>query len=395
MLLLLNTAIDNSMIAPDLAPDPSSLYHITDSAWSTFGKLDKHLYICIVTSHKTVKGLGNNNMLLLHHQAAAARELHLMITEKGDKRSEARIIEAASMFLSSQIQQSAYGPWRIHLDGAKALFGSWRRPLTGCDDYALYNITIIDIYGTTMAPSRLLSMETIAQHSFYSKMLARLDVDPLCTLTPVPQEILNATIAINICRARNEARDGSSKDHLRQQGLSLDAVLVSLQQFDPNQWANELPSRYTRHSRSWMLLATCYSSATILYLFQSYKCCSIDRPAGTYLSGPRQAAYQDLTSAITETFKQRMQKGTHYKFILWPMVIGGIEAAARGNFADIEFLCRSLETMTLDLGTFAMREAAVFLRGLWDDCAKRRESPQRNAKFDWDDIFMRAPLFLM
>jgi hypothetical protein len=73
-----------------------------------------------------------------------------------------------------------------------------------------------------------------------------------------------------------------------------------------------------------------------------------------YPAKVRQTAYRILDAAVIDIFQQSVHRGTHYKFVLWPLVICGIETVARGHGVKLQFLCEALEKTTIDLGTLAM-----------------------------------------
>jgi hypothetical protein len=397
MLRIADCNADNVVIAPDLSPCGTASERITVQAWASFEEVPKHLLVCVVSLHKVVKCLGNedeNRALLLEHQARAAHRLRHMITDAAHPQPDSQMSAAACMFLCLGIQQSAYGDWRTHLHGAKALLGPWREDVRGHDDFDRFVISLVDIYGTTTAPSTLLSRNTLDEHILYLKLVDSLQVEILDTLTPVPLEVLKATIAINIHRTAVANQDGTCCLQHYPEIPSCRAILDSLQHFNPYQWACGLPSKYVPDAESWTLLATCYQAASTLYLLQSHTSTADGKDRDELPNHTRSSIYHILLKSITELFDRRLQGGMHYKFILWPMVICGIEAAARRGRIDLEFLCSSLETTTLELGTLGMREAAEFLENVWTDCELRR-SHSDCYTIDWDDTFKRAPVFLM
>lgn len=387
---------DNAMISPDLSPDGSFGYQITIPVWSQLGEAERHLYVCLVMLHRVVRKIGKegDNRLTFHrHQACAARQLQRLISNASNTEPNPSIAEVASMFLCSQIQESAYGSWRHHLRGAKAILNTIRNTTFNHDDFGHYNITVVDIYGTAMAPVTMLSEETISQHLLYRKLVNSFKVDSLSTLTPIPTELVVATIDINIFRATAVIQEEPPSKHNRENVLPTTSILSNLQEFDSYHWADTLPSKHKGYAQSWALLATCYREATILYLFQSHSA-NAQRQIHESSVDIRHHALQILYAAITDLFGQRLQGGTHYKFVLWPMVICGIELIAEGQQQKLHVLCDALENMTLDLGTFAMREAATFLSSLWSDYETMRHT-FNYAAIDWDEAFKRAPIFLM
>jgi hypothetical protein len=254
---------------------------------------------------------------------------------------------------------------------------------------------MVDIYGTTMAPSRLLSKEMITEHMLYLELVGRLDVDIPNTLMPIPSPVVEATITINIHRIARSNGLGSTDDPRHQKMPSPSAVLASLQQFDATRWARGLSSDALTNPTGWVALAQGYQAATMLHLFQS----------GLPLAGSvasigvqkdiRWITYRTLITAITDLFNRRLHGGTHHKFILWPMVVCGIEAASRMEREDLDFLRDSLETTTLDLGSLTMREAAAFLKNVSKHCERRLDHLEDSIAVEWDKIFDCAPVFVM
>jgi hypothetical protein len=262
------------MIAPDLPPGVTCSHSTTPSIWHNLRELERDLYVCLVTLHKIVKTIGDGNenrMPFLYHQASAARQLQQMIQSSNTPYSDPHLFEITNMFVYSQIQESAYGAWRNHLEGAKALIRPWAESTFDSHNFALYNVIMVDIYGTTMAPSKLLSGETVTQHLHYLALLGPLKVDILSTLTPVPAEMLHATIAINIFRAAIVSQSILSGDNHRRNSLSLGASLAFLQCFDPHHWLSKSLSVHASPTANWVSLTSCFQTATILYLFRSHE----------------------------------------------------------------------------------------------------------------------------
>lgn len=377
----------NLYMAPDFAPTSTEDFRLTDLELQRFCNISKLLLTCVVATHKTLRGLGNNDVLLLEHQAIAARELNSLIQQTNQAPLYAQILDAMTMFIGVQVQQSVYGPWRVHLDGAKSILNISPESLSTCNKEDVHFLAITDIYGTTTTPSKLLSSDMVAHHIIYRRMLAQLNIDPLQTPTPVPNEILDATIAINIYRIERQI----AERHSQHQQSSLDTIISKIEQFDSQKWAAGLSAEYQPRSRSLSTLAICFASATLLYLLQSCHIHSTSKFARWKSGVRRQAAYRDLKNSITSIFREKSRNGTHYKIIFWPMVICGIESASQGG--RIDFLCENLEMMTVDLGSYSMREAAAFLRDLVELRQSRGASHGEIFEFDWDEIFARAPIF--
>jgi len=388
---------DNSVIAPDMSAIPSSVFAVSVDEWRSMDEASRHLYICLVAQHRTVCRSGDesqNRMLFHRHQAYAAQCLHRKLLKLGSKDPDPRLVEATSMFVCSQLQASVYGPWRIHLEGAKALLQRWGGygSLLGRCDFACYILVTTDIYGTTTSPQALLGAETVSQHRLYERLLEQLQIDTWMTVVPVPIDILLATIHINILRADASADMDGNEDAVALRARESLSILSSLRSFDPRAWAMRLPAPTLRHLEGWMMLATCFQAATILYLF-------LGQPHGVLMDaesqGIRLASYHTLVAMVLELHRERRQDGKHYKFITWPMVMCGIEAVVQRDGVEIKFLCDALDVTTTDLGCMAMRDAADFLAALWRRTEKARAGSEEDVELNWNNVFERAPVFLM
>ncbi|KAJ8111740.1 hypothetical protein OPT61_g5740 [Boeremia exigua] len=362
----------NAMIAPDLAADGSSYhYTIEISKWADFNASKRHLSLCLVTLHRATLG-----------QAGPDREL----------------FEDVSLFFFSQIQASAYGAWRAHLDAAKTLFNMWGvEAMIGHTDYEFYlcHLVLADVFGTAMAPASYISADDISQHEIYLNLLGRFTVDVCSTMVPIPEAVVRATAATNILRAAKPAPDPHGKGTEQDFALSRSTIYEALRRFDPTDWALHRPRHTSSQATSWSLLATCFKSAALLYLARS---------SGTDMSVADESSIDDdgddlsysrLICAVHDLYNLKQHGGVLHKYILWPMVISGVEAVARNDEPHLKSLCELLEQTTIDLGTLSMREAAVFLEGLWTSENQRSIETRKKLKMDWDTVFDRAPLFLM
>ncbi|KAF3033405.1 hypothetical protein E8E12_000295 [Didymella heteroderae] len=237
-----------------------------------------------------------------------------------------------------------------------------------------------------MAPASHITVEDVKQHKVYMGLLERFKVHVCSTMVPIPEAIVRSIAAINISRARKPPDLQSEQEHVGN-GNSTDEILGSLRAFDPTDWALRRPRRTSSQATSWALLATCYQAAAVLYLI---------RTSSTHAcEGDTDYFYSRLTKCIRKLYGLRQQGGTLYKYVLWPMVVCGVEAITRSDERQTKSLCLLLEQTTMDLGTLSMREASVFLNELWLAGMKLVIESSSRPNMDWDTIFDSAPLFLM
>ncbi|KAF3051089.1 hypothetical protein E8E11_001317 [Didymella keratinophila] len=384
---------DNTKVAPDLAADGSSSpYTINISDWHDFNVSRRHLTMCLVTLHRAVLKYGdvNHNQALFHyHQACAAEILNHKIKTLGQLGPDPELFAGVSLFFFSQIQASAYGAWRAHLNAAKTLFNLWGvETLMGSSDYELQlcHLALADIFGAAMAPASHITAEDVKQHKVYLGLLRRFKIDVCSTMVPIPEAVVRSVATINISRAPKH-RDVQSEQEQLGNKASTDAILGSLQAFDPTDWALQRPRHVSSQATSWALLATCFQAAAVLYLIRTSYTGTNQDTADLF--------YGRLTKCIRALYGLRQEGGTLYKYILWPMVVCGVEAILQSDEQQTKSLCELLEQTTMDLGTLSMREAAVFLHELWLASTQTVLEPSHQPRKDWDTIFAPAPLFLM
>ncbi|WYZ43581.1 hypothetical protein EsH8_VII_000017 [Colletotrichum jinshuiense] len=419
----------NQKIAPDLTVNEvwASMFMLDVGSWFGFHQSSQHLYICIVALHRAIQknpdimqhqwmhdrtGMNDSeNVEMLHyHQACAARLLSEGISTATSTNPNHTLLSGVAMFLCLQVQQGAYTPWRSHLNGAHGLLNFWgERTCLGSHDSIYFTIMTTNIFGSTTTPSHLFSEDTIAQHLFYLDIIDSLQFESIVSLVPVPNILLKAVIEINLFRAKRRlTRYPSSLEvKLKTARIDADELLSLLQQFPSKTWAESTIHRQQAFTskmsedlnctgiqaslEGWQHLAESFRMAIIIYLISSVTSGNKSRHASwkTY----RAAAYCTLKGTIHWLCEQATNGGTLHKFILWPMVIAGIETVHIGDREYATFIKTQLLGLSRDLGTLAMRDAALFLDGLWSKC---HDSGQGNSEtIGWDATFTGAPLFVM
>lgn len=395
----------NSIIAPDLAACAPTDHAISISMWLNLNISLRHLYTCTVAMHRTIRTIPEDQtfghseiinpmhkdlVMFHHHQTCAARLLYDQI-EVSSGNPDGDLFSCIIAFMSSSIQQSAFGIWRSHLNGARVLLNLWGIPsLLGSHNFVLYTFIAIDIFGMTTAPSSFLTTATIKQQLSYMALIRTLQIDSWGTLTPIPDELLVALAAANVHRV------GHVHGHA---GIdtSVTSILAFTQSFCPEKWAVGVcgtPS--SNQLLGWILLARCFQGAVSLYLLlsSSSNSNSLSASFGEPIDIIRTSTYTTLLGCIHNLFDRRGHGEGHHKFLLWPMAITGVEAVARHDRTELDFLCHELRYSTMSLGTMAMREAAAFLEHLWTSTWSDLDTSVR-ATLDWNVVFQRAPIFVM
>ncbi|KAF9872911.1 C6 zinc finger domain protein [Colletotrichum karsti] len=246
-------------------------------------------------------------------------------------------------------------------------------------------------------------------------------VDILNPWTLMPNDLAKTLNQINTLRAQ-DTLEPSTKT--RMEGLS--AVLSLLEEATPDSWASEVAtnanvwlspghlSEDPETKAAWKAMMMAFLNATVLYAVNSLaglhgtpaRLAAFSQGPRQYLVGRETAAYDALMSSIRLLFSQRVQRrcqeghrpfespatsaGLLHKFVIWPMVVGGIQAAlVHHDDEGAGFLCSGMQSVGEELGTVSIIDGARLVE-------KLRQS-QRNGlePRSWDELFDGAPLFLM
>ncbi|KAL9619178.1 MAG: hypothetical protein Q9160_006187 [Pyrenula sp. 1 TL-2023] len=273
-------------------------------------------------------------------------------------------------------------------------------------------------------------------------------------MMPVPNELMAIMALINVSRIQRTTMPSLTNpaDNL-DYGPLCTSIFSGLELFDPAAWASKVVEerleadslaqttalRVSRNENpaashateeasraapsikmAWIELALCYRASIQLYAISTLL---DEHEPDLSRAAMREHAYRDLLSSIHSLFRRKDLRGlgaTFHKFILWPLVVAGVECAIHFPAGDeFDYICRRVLEMSGELGTLSMRDAAVFLVDLWrsiwsrgDDGSTGREEgdlattgsadgggggarPTGSARFSWDSIFGSAPLFMM
>ncbi|KAL4792243.1 fungal-specific transcription factor domain-containing protein [Aspergillus venezuelensis] len=432
---------DNEHIAPDLVPidSPSNPFRwpLQVTGTANVPLFLNHIHASISAFHRiTRRRLAMNgadqspsqnlnlsaNLLsdpeepaFCHYRASALRGLNNALSKNSSNASVAALA-GAMLLLFAQLQQGAYGPWRIHLDGFRALinlYGGYetffnRQPYC---NFVLSNLLVIDAVSTTMTPMAMMTPDTIKWHLEYLKALSHVDYNLSPTPIEIPQDLLKSIMMVNLARASSRhITDRAGLLILPLTGVLCELGVMHQWDRDPNvapsfsslttraetQKSSNKPSGYA-------LFMACFHSAVILYAIEGYS--SMDMSSGrvtdttlapSVIREIRNAAFASLMNSIHTLFqakKDRNCEESYWKFIFWPLVVAGVHCAVRNRDRnDFDYICARLYEMAAELGTVSMRDAALFLRRLWAETSSL--GPDWTLK-TWDDIFVDAPLFLL
>ncbi|KAF6817851.1 C6 zinc finger domain protein [Colletotrichum plurivorum] len=352
-------------------------------------------------------------------QVAALRALNeeLQKHHSGDSGDlEPGTLLGIMLVLSSQIQYSAYAPWQAHIHGAWCLItaqGGVEALARKNQDHCrvLQQVAVVDIFG--MSTHRLTTSSAeiiIARHASYALIFDKATADVLNPWTLMPNDLAKILDRINVLRAQNFLAPSATS-----QIDGFPDVLRTLDEVSPDSWAAEVamnatfwltPGKLSDDAESkaaWRALMEAFLHATVLYAINSLAGIGFStRLNSPDLIGREITAYETLMSAIRLLFRQRADRkhssrsnpsdsatsaGLLHKFVIWPMVVGGIQAALiHRDEAATKYLCAGMQSIGEELGTVSMIDGARLVAKLWSS---------GHGPASWDDIFDGAPLFLM
>lgn len=391
----------NKKIAPDLSAYGPADYAIPISEWLETSTPLRHLLVGMVMLHRKIQAQTENPpslhkevAMFHHHQACATRLLHDQV-EACSKKPDSALFTLIIAFLSSSLQQSAYGACRNHLEAARTTLNVYgMRSLTSFDNFDLRVYMVVDILAMTTAPPALLSPVAIDHHLHYLDLIGKLPVDSWMTAIPIPDELLASLAVVNLRRG-GMALIPRPLCGSHDIGTSTESIVAYIQAFSPVTWAMKIRSPSSNdQSAEWELLARCFQGASCLYALLSDDNPSVTGDDYAKLDKSRVFLYVALTTCIRKLYDREHTKANHHNFLLWPMLIAGVEAVARRDQSELEFLCRKLKAATISMGAMAMHEAAAFLENLKDTTWTDRMTFE-NLQLDWGTIFERGPMFIM
>ncbi|KAI8315202.1 hypothetical protein K4K59_001532, partial [Colletotrichum sp. SAR11_240] len=331
----------------------------------------------------------------------------------------------AALLTCEQIQYSAYAPWQAHIHGAWSLIaaqGGMEVLAKASTDLCrvLQQVAVVDIFGmSTNCLTEASAKTVLSRYTSYAMIFDESMVDIANPWTLMPNGLARTINQINMLRAENLLLPSIES---RTQGLL--AVLEFLGAASPNAWAAEVATNATvwlapgrlsedvETRTAWIALMTAFLNATVLYAINSLagldetslRAVASSQDLMSSLVRRESAAYEALITSIRILFDQRAQRreiqdrsdppatsaGLLHKFVIWPMVVGGIQAAlVRRDDKAAGYLCSGMQSIGEELGTVSMIDGARLVEKL-SQAHRNGHEPT-----SWDGLFDGAPLFLM
>ncbi|OAX85250.1 hypothetical protein ACJ72_00372 [Emergomyces africanus] len=389
-----------------------------------------NILVSAVATHKAVKSQQDDQISLgreiYQYKQQAFHRLNCELRNPKTQLGEITLICVLTLLLV-ELQQSAYGEWLAHFEGATTIIelkGGVKTVLDQCPilKSALTCYLIMDVLGATTS-RKVLSVADASRQSGYSKDLPHIFRNGSETFVPCPNKLFDCVIQINYYRALSAHAIGTNR-MLTYFGNEIKSLLQSILSFSMPSWADSMAQYYAMtaiipHGKAtgefiqpdrshWLQIATIYQAAVLLYCIRSLalnfeglilaSCTSDTTPnmiSYVTVQDIQIVARQTLSDNLGKIFTpgSDLRRQSLARVVTWPLLVAGVEAG--DEFEDAmalrEFVASSFVRLSRALGTLHYRDAKEFLANEYN----RRDSIRRAGNFDyqcwWSDVFENLP----
>ncbi|OJD15978.1 hypothetical protein AJ78_03810 [Emergomyces pasteurianus Ep9510] len=423
----------NKYIYPEI--DPIVYYQdlptIDPKGWQDdVSNLLFNILVSAVATHKTVKSQQDDQLSLgreiYQYKQQAFQRLNCELRNPKTQLGDVTLICVLTLLLV-EVQQSAYGGWLAHFEGATTIIelkGGVKAVLDQCPilKSALTCYMIVDVLGATTS-RKILSMAGASRQLGYSEDLCHIFRNGSETFVPCPNKLFDCVIHINYYRALSAHAIGTH-GMLMDFGNDIQSLLQRILSFSAPGWADSMAQHYATtaiipHGKApgefikpdrghWLQIATIYQAAVLLYCIRSLALnfeglilasCASETTSNmiSYVT------VQDIQIVARQTLSDNLAKiftpGSDLRgqslarVVTWPLLVAGVEAGDRFEDAlDLrEFVTSSFVRLSRALGSFHYRDAKTFLMNEYN----RRDSIRRAGNSDyqcwWGDVFENLP----
>ena len=291
---------------------------------------------------------------------------------------------------------------------------------------------------TATSAEELLSRQEVYLELFNSDDFSK---DIFRTATPIPGELINIMVRVNLLRAeliistRQISYTNSITtifdclDSVDLEGLTSKALstINTSKRLEPPETDTEkryiLDKLHADSKNAWRALITAYHSAITIYAInnlagfgsstqrlKNLETATSSPSISLLLLSKETIAYEALVDSITLIFHQReeynrlslaaaispddlqgISAGVLHKFMIWPMVIAGIQASlVKLEDTMVHSISENMQAVGRELGTFGMIDGSYFVKNLRPTRGDEHISSQT-----WDDLFVGRPIFFM
>ncbi|KAI0472990.1 fungal-specific transcription factor domain-containing protein [Xylariaceae sp. FL0804] len=369
----------NSCIYQDLHPlleleQNPHVYRLT--AWHLQASITVPNYLrfgmlCMVLSHR-MNRLGDNcqsrvlGERLYEYWGLAIRSLNEHLDGE-QQRTGDMVIAGILTLLLADVHHGSSSNWRCHIDAIQRIIALRGGLCAVAESRALRPLLLcrwfLAVFGNTTCPASDLS-NTDSHLDELGFLLERYG-PAVSAFQFCPLPLFIEIVRINHLRDR-------AKRYSRESLQDADDILLRVQSFSPENWAQSKPSS----QREWLLISSVYQNAVALYAILSLQSLSVL---------PHTPALRECCAGNGQVLQTLLQEGLPPTisrwFILWPLVLLGVQAAQSGA-AIREFVAKQLVQLSSDAGTYAPLSAKRVLESFW-----------ASGDTSWDACFDRSYTF--
>ncbi|EGE80771.1 hypothetical protein RJZ56_001984 [Blastomyces dermatitidis] len=388
------------------------------------------ILVSAVATHRAVRSQPDEQVALgrevFQYKQQAFHRLSCELRNPQTQLGEVTLVCVLTLLLV-EMQQSAYGEWLAHFEGATTIIGlkgGAKAILERCPilKSPLTCYLLADVLGGTTS-RKTLSMVDISRQLGYLEDLPFIFHNGSETFVPCPNKLFECIIQINYYRTLSVQAIGTDRMPM-DFGNDVRSLLQSILSFSAAGWADSMTQYYTAASvtphgkaagefiqpdrNHWLQIATVYQSAVLLYCIRSLalnfeglilaSCASDATPDMiSYVTVQdiqivaRQTLSDNLGNIYTPESDLRCQSLA--RVVTWPLLVAGVEAG--DHFEDAlalrEFVTSSFMRLSRALGTLHYRDAGTFLLSEYS----RRDSIRRagDSQYEcwWSDVFEHLP----
>ncbi|ODH44663.1 hypothetical protein ACO22_00820 [Paracoccidioides brasiliensis] len=388
------------------------------------------ILVSVVATHRAVKSQTDEKVSLGHeiyqYKQQAFRRLSFELGNPATQLGDLTLVCVLTLLLA-ETQQSAYGEWLAHFEGATKIIelkGGVKFTLDRCPQIksSLTCYLLADVLGATTSRN-VLSMSDASRQLGYSKDLPHIFCNGSESFVPCPNELFDYIIRINYFRALSAHAVGTN--NMMIDFANIQMLLQNILSFSAPNWADGMVQHYANtavipHRKTtgdfiirpdrdiWLQIATIYQAAILLYCIRSLALDFQGLILASYSSDTAAdmisyVTVQDIQIVARQTLSDHLGKifapGSDLlrqslaRVVTWPLFIAGVEAG--DHFEDATALRKlvlsAFGRLSRALGTLHFRDARAFLENEY----RRRDSISIAGNPDyrcwWDDVFEQLP----
>ncbi|KAH8692963.1 fungal-specific transcription factor domain-containing protein [Talaromyces proteolyticus] len=424
VLMYFNSSISSDMIVFDSTPNP---YHINLEIWQYLPSIVMDFLSAVVATHRVIRSQ-TCDVLSAHasavqghtvdrrsrgldafahplkksvygHHRQVIQGLRALIDDGALQSSTDDIFGLISSLMTLEIQQSAYGPWIVHLEAMRTIIsqrGGFRNVAREqyLPSHALHLFMLVDIMSCVTKTSSALS-SLVAPQMVFLEYISHIHRDGVDVGFPCPNELLEAVVRINYLRSSIANIFDNQHSATDSQILELFERIIS---FSPTNWVRDRKGKmvspgfdlvnspatnynnFTAAESPWsdsLALVSTFKMAVLLYFMRTL---IIDRDRPTSLSlgnglsvdinSIRSTASDSLLTYLHQLLRPDSPRGGRWlgKFLFWPLFIAGMECHYSSSMSMAvarKFIADSLCQLSQYQGDLSMLDAASFLQHIW------------------------------